>query len=82
VRSFIGHWSLTAFVDEKLEVVDTFFSGETSPEERQALLREYNVRYVFYSDTERKIGDFSPDDAPYLILVYESPTISLYAVRE
>lgn len=80
VRSFAGHWSLTAFAADRLHDVEHFYAASTPDSDRIALLRRFDVRYVYVSPVERRLGTFDPAKAAYLIPVYTSPTVQLYEV--
>ena len=78
VRSFVGHWSLTPFVPDRLKEVEKFYNVNTKDEDRIYLLKRYNIRYVYVGPEELELGDFFPDRSTYLQLVYRSNTVSLY----
>jgi uncharacterized membrane protein len=65
---------------QKMEEAKTFF-GQASDEWRKALLREYNIVYLFYGPRERAIPGFEPEDEPYLVEVYANPEVSIYELR-
>lgn len=80
LRSFFGHWSLTAHVPARMADVIRFFDADTPGEERIALLTEFSVDYVYVGADERALGGFDPADAAYLVRVYDSPSVQLYRV--
>jgi hypothetical protein len=51
-------------------------------EQRRALLREYEVRFVFHGPDERQLGEFDPAEAPYLALRYQNEDTAVYEVRD
>ncbi len=78
-RAFYGHWAETMFYAQKGQQVAAFFS--TLPDaDRQALLRDYGVRYVIHGPDERKLGNFVPGRAPYLQLQYQNEDTAVYEV--
>jgi hypothetical protein len=80
-RVFVGHQFGTYRLDEKLEMVDAFFAAETSDLDRQALLCNYGLTFVYYGGIERDKGGFDPAGAPYLERVYRENGVDIYRVR-
>jgi len=39
------------------------------------------VDYVFFSDDERRLGDFDPANAPYLSEAYNQDGVAVYRVN-
>ncbi|HRQ36484.1 MAG TPA: hypothetical protein PLD25_01035 [Chloroflexota bacterium] len=76
----LGHWAETADYEGKVTAVAQFFDAATPDAQRQALLHQFNVRYLWFGPREQALGDFQPDAAPYLTAVYQNDTITLYAV--
>jgi hypothetical protein len=70
VRVVLGLGTLTAHSDALKLAVPRFFKGETGTAERQALISEQHVRYVFWGPEERSLGDWDPNTAAYLQPVY------------
>lgn len=79
-RAFLAHWAMTADVYHKQELVTAFFNPATPDEERQDILRDYGVTYVFYGSVERGLGDPALAARPYLEAVFASPQATLYKV--
>ncbi len=80
VRSFVGHWSLTAQVTDRLADVNRFFDADTADAERLRLLQTFGVDYVYVGLDERILGGFDPAHAPYLVPVYTGARVQLYRV--
>ncbi len=78
-RVFYGHWAETMYVDQKRVLVAAFFSN-MSDADRRALLRDYNVRFVFWGRRERTLGTFDPSHVPYLIRVFGVDYVMVYRV--
>ncbi len=79
-RSFLGHWAQTLHFFEKGDLVKQFFTESTPDSEREAILREYSVDYVLYTERERELGTFDPAGAAYLEEVYRNDNAVVYAV--
>jgi uncharacterized membrane protein len=80
-RAFLAHWAQTLDFYGKSAMVESFFIGETDDEAREEILREYSVDYVFFSDDERRLGDFDPANAPYLSEAYNQDGVAVYRVN-
>ncbi len=80
VRSFVGHWSLTAEMAERLADVSRFFDADASDAARLHLLQTFGVDYIYVGPDERALGRFDPARAPYLVPVYVSTGVQLYRV--
>jgi hypothetical protein len=80
VRTFVGHGPETIQSDEKREQVEIFFSESTLDAWRLALLKRFNVTYLYYGPSERTVGDFTPETAPYLQQVYDNGSVQIYQV--
>jgi hypothetical protein len=51
-----------------------------SDSQRQALLREHGIRYVFHGPDERSLGDFEPEAASYLALRFRADSATVFEV--
>jgi hypothetical protein len=78
-RVFFGHWAETMYYNEKEQQVSDFFDG-MSDSQRQALLREHGIRYVFHGPDERSLGDFEPEAASYLALRFRADSATVFEV--
>jgi hypothetical protein len=81
-RAFLGHWAMTKDLYEKQQMVRDFFEMETSDEERQAVVREFSVDYVFRGSAERALGEYDPAEAVYLEPCFTSARATVYCVQE
>jgi len=79
-RVFWGHWNLTLDFVSKRRLVEAFFQGETDDAARQELLQAYGIAYLFYGPQERALGDFNPEDKPYLMKTFSNSKVSIYRV--
>ena len=53
--------------------------GVETPNERRFLIKR-NISYIFYSDNEKNIGDYDPEDKSYLKEVYSNSAVKIYQV--
>jgi len=80
-RVVIGHGMETVDYESKRAAVARFFAADTPDVERLALLEEWGVAYVFHGPEERALGEFDPDVAPWLVLVFRVGKVAVYQVR-
>lgn len=80
LRVVVGHWAETGNFAQKEAEVAQFFSAAATDMQRQALLQQYDVAYVWHGPREQELGSFDPQNAPYLHPVYHNDTITIYAV--
>ena len=78
-RVFAGHGPETVHAEAKLAMLRQFF-GDGNDDFRRILLREYGIDYVFFGPAERALGDFAPEQAPYLRQVYDNGSVQVYQV--
>ena len=79
-RVFWGHWIETMDYEGKKRLAEAFFWGETDDAARQELLQAYGIAYLFYGPQERDLGDFNPEDKPYLMKTFSNSRVSIYRV--
>jgi hypothetical protein len=77
-RVVIGHWAETIHLDGKDRDVRRFFDGSASPQARSAIVRRYQVRYLFYGPYERRLGDYDPASDPSWDPVFANEDFTIY----
>lgn len=77
-RVVVGHWAETVDWQAKYDMTTRFFTAMTDDDWRRAYIVEQNVEYVWYGPKEQTLGDFDPDAADYLRLVFTSNGTSIY----
>ena len=77
---YVGHGVETPFFGEKQKEVDWFFAKNRPEEIERNFLIKRNIDYIFYSDDERKLGDYNPENKSYLKEVYSNPKVKIYQV--
>jgi hypothetical protein len=80
-KVYLGHWAQTVDFYTKQANVKAFFQKEISEEQRLAILRQFDVSYVFYGHAEQALGDVDPAQLPYLTPVFETPHTSIYRIN-
>jgi uncharacterized membrane protein len=81
-HAFLAHWAETLDYFHKRALVAQFFDPTFSDADRVGMLRKYNVRYVFYSQSERELGSYDLDRASYLRKVFSVPGATIYKVDD
>jgi len=77
-RVFWGHWNLTIDFVSKRRLAEAFFQSQTDDATRRELLQTYDIAYLFYGPQERALGDFNPEDKPYLMKTFSNSKVSIY----
>ncbi|MCL5794902.1 MAG: hypothetical protein M1338_00890 [Patescibacteria group bacterium] len=77
---YFGHPQETLFANAKAMNVVWFFKSDGDNQSKRNFLVKNNIDYVFYSEYEKKLGDYSPENKNYLKLVYVSPRARIYQV--
>ncbi len=80
VRVVVGHGPESVGLAELLPKVQRFYSVEANDEERQRLIQELNIGFVFYSPSEARLGGWQPGNAPYLQPANKSGEYQVYKV--
>jgi hypothetical protein len=79
-RAFLGSGVMTLDFDRKQAMVDAFFDEGTPESERQMLVQEYGVRYLFHGPAERALGEYDPAQSVLFRTVFEAPQAGVYRV--
>ncbi len=80
-RVYIGHGVETLFFDSKLQQLVWFYATNKLDEKKKKFLKQNHIDYIFYSSNERGIGDFRPQDKPYLEKVFQQGQTEIYKVK-
>lgn len=80
-KPVIAHWAATVDFLAKREAVKRFYDASTPDAEREGLLREHDVRYVYHGSNERALGSFEPSQVSYLEPLFASTDVTIYAVH-
>jgi hypothetical protein len=87
-RSFLGHQFAIVDPHGKDRALRRFYSGAATDVERRALLSSYGITFVYYGAHEHRLGlegvgrPFDPEDAPWLVRVYEQGRTAVYRVHD
>lgn len=81
VRVAIGHGPETVGLAELRPRVEAFYGDEMSDEERRDFLEEFGVQYVFWGPEEQELGDWLPEGAEYLEVIYREREHWIFEVK-
>lgn len=81
LRVIAGHGPESANLDEVLPRVNAFFEGETNDSERQEMLDELAVRFVFWGPQERGLGSWLPAKSDLVRGLFASGEYEVFAVE-
>lgn len=77
---YAGHEVETLFFEQKKEKIEWFFRNNEENNEKAEFLRKNQLDYIFYSNEERKLGSFRPNEKKFLHLLYQNPGVEIYQV--
>lgn len=81
LRVYVGHGHQTINWGQKVSfVTQKFFRTSYSNADRRKFLIDENIAYLLYGPDEQSLGDFLPQSAPYLSLVFSDDDVSVYRV--
>lgn len=80
-RVYWGGNDMTIRYQEKMRLVEEFFSTMNDAERRD-ILAQNSIRFVYYGEEERSLGDFDPESANYLKKVFENSRVKIYEVKD
>ncbi len=78
-RPFLAHWAMTLDFYQKRTLSAEVLNPQTTPPRRQAILKQYGVKYILYGGSEKKRGPELND--PALVKVFSSPQADVYRVE-
>jgi len=81
VRVVIGITTLTVAYDRVAAQVDSIYQANTLDAERQALLKKWDVEYVYWGPEERELGDWDPHQALYLEKIISTGEHEIFRVK-
>ena len=77
-RVFAGHWIETAYFDMKHEQLMQFYNNNTDEGWRREFLTDVGVTVIWYDENAREFGQWQPETADYLELVFDSDSVQLF----
>lgn len=81
-KVYFGHVNVeTLYYDSKLAYMNWFFKNNTNDEKKINFLKENNIKYIYYSEFEKKLENFNPADKNYLTPIYLNDFAVIYKVK-
>ena len=80
VRVIDGLGTESPHFHDALREVKKFYSADADDGWRRAFLKRHRLRWVFWGDAERALGDWDPHEADFLCLHYEKGGYSFWRV--
>lgn len=75
---YAAHAHETLFHSSKIVYVLMFYADNDNGDFKQKFLADNNIKYVLFSEYEKKLGNFDPSFADFLTLVVDSREVKLY----
>ncbi|MDD5340922.1 MAG: glycosyltransferase [Patescibacteria group bacterium] len=79
-RVFLGHDVETINYKQKLAEIMNFFGGNNDDQKKINFLKENRIDYLFYSVSEKRLGNFNPSVKNYLAKIYEKNGVEIFKV--
>jgi hypothetical protein len=80
-HAYLAHWAQTLDFFAKSATVNTFYQAQTSTSQREQILKEGNVNFVFDGPAEVALGGASLSEMPDLQPVFSTSSVVVYAVK-
>lgn len=80
LRPFLGHGPETLYSKQKSKLVERFYTGELSNEEKNELFTNFHIRYVMFGELERRMNKEASLWNSDLILIYDQDNYQIYEV--
>lgn len=82
-KVYFGHANVeTLYYDLKLAYLKWFFKDNANDEKKINFLRQNNIKYIYYSQCEKELGNFQPAEKNYLEQIYSNEFAVIYKVNE
>ncbi|MFA5928432.1 MAG: hypothetical protein WC838_03935, partial [Candidatus Margulisiibacteriota bacterium] len=77
-KVFASNWLWTERLQDKKALVDKFFDLNTEDAWRKEFLDENKIRYIYYGNLERRLGQFDPARTDYLYKTFSNRLVAIY----
>jgi hypothetical protein len=82
VRTVLGHGPESIHLAALMPQVEAFYNLGTSDAARLELIRQFDIRYIWWGPHERELGSWDPSAVPYLQLVEKQGAYMLFKTVE
>lgn len=79
-KVIVGHGVESADLSTALRLVNRMYQPTTDDSERYAVIKQFNVRYIFWGPDERAIGIWHPSSLRGTELVYQQAGYEIYRI--
>lgn len=76
-RVWVGQYDYPSY-KERIEFIKKFFGGSIPDIQHYEMLRDRNIRFVFYGSDERRLGGSELGKAPYLVRLFKKGIVEIY----
>lgn len=80
--TLVGHGPESIHLQMVNAGVEAFFRVEETDEKRCGLLEAFSVDYVVYGPAEQALGDWQPEEADFLEMIYQNQTYQIFRVAK
>lgn len=80
LRTVLGHGPESINAAELKPEIDQFFSEGGSDSARQALIDEFNIRFVILSPDEQQASSWRPDQSSFSQLIFDEGSYKVYRI--
>jgi uncharacterized membrane protein len=80
-HAYLAHWAQTLDYFGKSATVNTFYTAQTSNSQREEILKQANVNFVFDGPAENISGGASLSAMPDLKAVFSTSSVVVYSVK-
>lgn len=79
---YIGHGHQTVnWTDKLLETEEWFFKNNKFDVQKEEWLKSENIDYLFWSEQEKDLGDFEPEQKKYLEKVFKNSEVKIFKIK-
>jgi hypothetical protein len=78
--SWLGQYDLPSR-DNRYRLAKVLFAEITRDDEREDLLRDNGIEFIYHGPEEREMGDLAPENLSYLERIFSSESVSVYRLK-
>jgi hypothetical protein len=81
-KAFLSNAVMTMDFNDKYDMVEKFYAGDMTEEERIDFLIKYDIKYIFVGPSEARVGPYNPEGSHLYQLVFQNGETRIYEVIE